>query len=110
MCLGQVLGAMLDPAADKLLVASLVVPMAITGALPWWMTALIVGRDAGLMAVGFWHRFRTMVRTRAHTHLRTHPRPARARVRTVVSFVRGEAGRRRSRNRFACLAFLLCFG
>ena len=53
---------MLDPAADKLLVASLVVPMALTGAIPFWLSCLIVGRDVGLMAVGFWHRFKTMVR------------------------------------------------
>ena len=50
---------MLDPAADKLLVASLALPMAITGAIPLWLCALIVGRDVGLMAVGFWHRFKT---------------------------------------------------
>lgn len=55
----QVLGAMLDPAADKLLVASLALPMAVTGAIPLWLCALIVGRDVGLMAVGFWHRFKT---------------------------------------------------
>ncbi len=53
---------MLDPAADKLLVASLAIPMAVTGALPLWLSALIVGRDVGLMAVGFWHRFKTRAR------------------------------------------------
>jgi cardiolipin synthase len=54
-----VLGAMLDPVADKILVASLALPMAYTGALPSWLVALIVGRDVGLVAGGFWHRFQT---------------------------------------------------
>eukprot|EP00941_MAST-03F_sp_MAST-3F-sp1_P001345 g1345.t1 len=54
-----VLGAMLDPLADKVLVASVALPMAYTGMLPLWLVSLIVGRDVILLSGGFWHRFRT---------------------------------------------------
>ena len=39
------LGAILDPAADKLLMNSSFVVLSLVGALPWWLTALVFGRD-----------------------------------------------------------------
>lgn len=39
------LGQMLDPAADKLLLFVLYITMGWTGALPWWIAGLVVGRD-----------------------------------------------------------------
>jgi cardiolipin synthase len=44
------LGAVLDPAADKILVASLFGALALVGAVPAWLVALIVARD--LLIVG----------------------------------------------------------
>ncbi|HVP68197.1 MAG TPA: CDP-alcohol phosphatidyltransferase family protein [Anaeromyxobacteraceae bacterium] len=45
------LGAVLDAAADKLLLACALVALAWRGQLPWWLPALVVGRDA-LLSVG----------------------------------------------------------
>jgi cardiolipin synthase len=45
------LGALLDAAADKLLMACALVALAWRGQLPWWLPALVVGRDA-LLSVG----------------------------------------------------------
>ncbi|HMR29586.1 MAG TPA: CDP-alcohol phosphatidyltransferase family protein [Geminicoccaceae bacterium] len=44
------LGAVLDPAADKLLLASVFCALALVGAVPLWLVALIIGRD--LLIVG----------------------------------------------------------
>ena len=44
-------GAYLDAAADKLLMACGLVALAWQGQLPWWLPALVVGRDA-LLSVG----------------------------------------------------------
>jgi len=44
------LGAFLDAAADKLLMACALVALAWRGQLPWWLPALVVGRDALLSA------------------------------------------------------------
>jgi cardiolipin synthase (CMP-forming) len=38
-------GAALDPVADKLLVASMIVIFAVQGHLPLWLVALVLGRD-----------------------------------------------------------------
>jgi cardiolipin synthase (CMP-forming) len=45
--LGQMtrLGALLDPLADKLLVASSVLILAGSGRIPWWLAATIIARD-----------------------------------------------------------------
>lgn len=45
------LGAFLDAAADKLLVACALVALAARGQLPWWLAGIVVGRDA-LLALG----------------------------------------------------------
>lgn len=43
-------GAVLDPVADKLLLASLLLSLAVIGALPWWLAALSLARDALIVA------------------------------------------------------------
>jgi cardiolipin synthase len=45
------LGAFLDAAADKLLVACALVALAARGQVPWWLTGVVVGRDL-LLAAG----------------------------------------------------------
>lgn len=45
------LGEKLDPVADKLLVAVVYVGLAAGGALPVWLAVLVLGRDAGILAV-----------------------------------------------------------
>jgi cardiolipin synthase len=44
-------GALLDAGADKLLTACALVALAWRGQLPWWLPALVVGRDA-LLSTG----------------------------------------------------------
>ena len=39
------LGEMLDPAADRLYIFATVLGLAIRGIIPWWLLALLVGRD-----------------------------------------------------------------
>lgn len=46
----SVLGAWLDPAADKLLLASGFVALSMVGAVPWWLTLLVLGRDVVIVA------------------------------------------------------------
>lgn len=44
------LGARLDPLADKLLVGVTYGALAWAGVLPWWLTALVIGRDLVIIA------------------------------------------------------------
>lgn len=44
------LGAWLDPAADKLMLAVGFVGLSIVGATPWWLTALVLGRDVVIVS------------------------------------------------------------
>lgn len=46
------LGQILDPAADKLLVLVTFIAAAATGAVPWWLASLVIGRDVILAAGG----------------------------------------------------------
>ena len=46
----SVLGSILDPLADKALVAAVAVPLAIQGCLPIWLAGLMLARDVGLVA------------------------------------------------------------
>ncbi len=39
------LGAMLDPVADKLFVMAVFIVFGLKGHLPWWLIALVIGRD-----------------------------------------------------------------
>jgi cardiolipin synthase len=43
-------GAIADPAADKLTMLTVAVLLAMHGWLPWWFTALVVGRDLVIVA------------------------------------------------------------
>jgi cardiolipin synthase (CMP-forming) len=57
------LGAYLDPAADKLLIAVVYICLGWVGELPWWIVAIVFGRDLlilGMVAWGFWF---TTIRT-----------------------------------------------
>ena len=42
-------GAWLDPAADKLLMLASFVTLTVFGAIPLWLTALVIGRDAAIV-------------------------------------------------------------
>jgi cardiolipin synthase len=42
------LGVLLDPAADRLYILATLVAFVVRGIIPWWLAALIVGRDAVL--------------------------------------------------------------
>jgi cardiolipin synthase (CMP-forming) len=44
------LGAYLDPVADKLLLSGVYLTLGLDGVIPWWLTAVVFGRD-GLMLV-----------------------------------------------------------
>src|SRR3954453_11161423 len=45
------LGELLDPAADRLYILATLVAFVIRGFIPWWVAALIIGRDV-VLAVG----------------------------------------------------------
>jgi cardiolipin synthase len=47
------LGSYLDPIADKLLLASAFITLAIMGIVPYWLTVIVMSRDI-LIAIGFW--------------------------------------------------------
>ena len=44
------IGAWLDPAADKLMLATGFVGLSVIGATPWWLTVLVLGRDVVIVA------------------------------------------------------------
>jgi cardiolipin synthase (CMP-forming) len=46
------LGQFLDPAADKLMVLVTFIVAAATGAVPWWLAVLVIGRDVILASGG----------------------------------------------------------
>ena len=45
------LGQVLDPAADRLYIFATVLGLAIRGIIPWWLLALLVGRDLMMAAL-----------------------------------------------------------
>lgn len=51
---GQItrLGQLLDPLADRLFIFAALIGLAARDVLPWWLLALIVGRDVMLLVVG----------------------------------------------------------
>ncbi|MET0589554.1 MAG: CDP-alcohol phosphatidyltransferase family protein [Naasia sp.] len=52
--LGQItkLGQVLDPAADRLYIIATVVGLAVREIVPWWLVAVIVGRDVMILVLG----------------------------------------------------------
>jgi len=46
------LGQLLDPAADRLLVLAALIGLAVTGVIPWWLTAVTLGREVLLIVLG----------------------------------------------------------
>lgn len=46
------LGQLLDPAADRLFIFAALIGLTVRGVIPWWLLAVIVGRDALLLALG----------------------------------------------------------
>jgi len=46
------LGQLLDPAADRLFILATLLGLAYVGVLPWWLVAVIVGRDVLLLVLG----------------------------------------------------------
>ncbi|KAJ9117960.1 hypothetical protein QFC20_000241 [Naganishia adeliensis] len=53
----SVFGTILDPAADKTLMTTLVVTLAYKGLLPMPLAILILGRDVALSLSAFWYRY-----------------------------------------------------
>jgi len=54
-----ILGSFLDPAADKFMIAAIVIPMAMKGMISTWLVGLVIGRDALLLSGGFAYRWWT---------------------------------------------------
>jgi cardiolipin synthase len=46
------LGQLLDPAADRFFIFATLIGLAVRGIVPWWLFAIIVGRDALLLVGG----------------------------------------------------------
>lgn len=46
------LGQLLDPAADRLLILAALIGLAVRLIIPWWLMAIIIGRDLMLIVVG----------------------------------------------------------
>ena len=53
---GQVtdFGILADPIADKALVGSALVGLSVLGELPWWVTAVVLGRELGVTLLRAW--------------------------------------------------------
>ena len=44
-------GAYFDPIADKILLSVIYISLGLAGAMPWWMVAVVFGRDALILAM-----------------------------------------------------------
>ena len=55
-----VFGSIADPAADKMLMATMVISLAIGGGMHWALAAIILGRDVFLVALAFIMRYRSL--------------------------------------------------
>jgi cardiolipin synthase len=51
------LGGILDPLADKLLLVSLFVALALLGVIPTWLAGVVIGRDAVILSGGIAYNF-----------------------------------------------------
>jgi cardiolipin synthase len=51
---GQItrLGQLLDPAADRLFIFAALIGLAVSEVIPWWLVAIVVGRDFLLLVLG----------------------------------------------------------
>ena len=59
----SIAGSLLDPLADKILMTTLTLSLAYSGAsLSPYLAALIIGRDVGIMAVAGWYRWTSLPR------------------------------------------------
>ncbi|KAM0787465.1 hypothetical protein ACM66B_003543 [Microbotryomycetes sp. NB124-2] len=58
--MGSVLGSILDPAADKLLMTTMVVALTMKGMLPYPLAVLIIGRDVALALSAFYFRYASL--------------------------------------------------
>ncbi|VDL69824.1 unnamed protein product [Nippostrongylus brasiliensis] len=56
----SLLGSVLDPIADKLLVSVMFVTMSCASLIPWQLTAVVLTRDLCLVVGGFYKRYQTM--------------------------------------------------
>ncbi|KUI57005.1 putative cardiolipin synthase (CMP-forming) [Cytospora mali] len=54
---GTVVGTVIDPMADKMLMTVLTVALAMKGALPVWLAVIILGRDVGLGIAAIYYRW-----------------------------------------------------
>ncbi|RBQ85745.1 hypothetical protein VDGD_06296 [Verticillium dahliae] len=55
--LTTVVGTIIDPLADKTLMAILTVSLAVQGSLPVWLAVIILGRDVGLAIAAIYYRW-----------------------------------------------------
>lgn len=55
-----VFGSIADPAADKALVTTMVISLAMSGMLPWSLASIILGRDVALVISAFIIRYKTL--------------------------------------------------
>ncbi|CAK7274428.1 hypothetical protein SEPCBS119000_006164 [Sporothrix epigloea] len=55
--LHTVVGSVIDPMADKVLMTVLAVSLAAQGSLPMWLAALVLGRDVGLGFAAIYYRW-----------------------------------------------------
>lgn len=77
------LGAYLDPIADKLLAATVFLGLAAGGRLPWWLAALVLGRDLLILLFAAW--------ALRCTRLRRFPPSVWGKASTVAQFSLGVA-------------------
>jgi CDP-diacylglycerol--glycerol-3-phosphate 3-phosphatidyltransferase len=47
-------GKLADPIADKALVGAALIGLSVLGDLPWWITIVMLGREAGVTILRFW--------------------------------------------------------
>jgi CDP-diacylglycerol--glycerol-3-phosphate 3-phosphatidyltransferase len=47
-------GKIADPIADKALTGSALFGLAVLGALPWWVTVIVLGREVAVTVLRFW--------------------------------------------------------
>ena len=73
------LGQYLDPIADKLLLSSCFVAQSVNGAIPWWLTILVLLRDVIIIA--------TVLVVVLTTSVRNFPPSLLGKTNTVVQFI-----------------------